>query len=293
MRGVIAICGLFGFVLIGVNTSHGQCQPVPNYSAYVTFAYDGTNLSAQVTVSGETIGNWSQCMGSGTHTPEITGTVNSGSQTTWSGNGLCPGCYLTYTNGPTVPAQAGQMFTFQLQGSVHCTVVGLFWTTFWSPFQIQVTAQIPKSLQVISATSVPLTNFKNCVLADYGIALAIDYQVLDQNGSKILSSAMEPIEKILNVVFNGLPIGDTEPNWVDIGPSGYPGTSKFTNTSGQFTDAPWGACSNGAFTETLTQPIGILLNEVVYTVRTANWTTTGTGAGHGSATNGTDISVSH
>jgi len=138
MRSALAICGPLALLLVCVNMSFAQCQPVPNYSAYTTFYYDGSNLSADVTVSGETIGNWSECMGSGTHTPEITGQVNSGSKTTWEGNPTCPGCYLTYTNGPTVPAQPGQSFTFNLQGSIQCSVVGLFWYTLFSPTTIGV-----------------------------------------------------------------------------------------------------------------------------------------------------------
>ena len=156
-----------------------------------------------------------------------------------------------------------------------------------------VTVQVPTSLRVISDPVVPLTNFANCALADYGIALAITYQVQDQNGNPIRSTTMEPVEQILNLVVDGIPEGDPQPSFVDIGPSQYPGTSKYTNVSGQFLDAPWGLCATSPITEVLTQVIGIVENNLVYVVRTSGWTTQSTSPGHGSTTNGTDISASH
>lgn len=158
---------------------------------------------------------------------------------------------------------------------------------------LPVTVQLPTSLKVISANVIPITSLSGCTLLDYGIAGAITYQVLDQNGAPINSSAMEPQEKVVNVVFNGGDPFSPVPNWVDIGPSGYPGTSKYTNSNGQFLDAAWGACSNGPFVEMLTQPIGILLNNTEYTVRISSWTTYGIAPNKGSMTNGNDVSLSN
>ena len=47
---------------------------------------------------------------------------------------------------------------------------------------------------------------------------------------------MEPQEEILNLTVNGQNQGDPVPDWSDIGPSGYPGTSQFTDSDGQL---PW------------------------------------------------------
>ena len=156
-----------------------------------------------------------------------------------------------------------------------------------------VTVQVPTSLEVISAVVIPVTSLSGCTTLDFGIAGGITYQVLDQNSSPINSGTMEPQEEIFNVVINGSEPFSPEPSWVDIGPSGYPGTSKYTSSSGQFLDAAWGACSNGAFVETLTQPIGILWNGTVYTVRTSYWKTEGIAPNKGSMTNATDVSLSN
>jgi hypothetical protein len=104
---------------------------------------------------------------------------------------------------------------------------------------------------------------------------------------------MEPQEEIINEFVNGFPgiPPSPKPNWTDIGPTQYPGTSQFTN-AGVFLDAPYGTCAFGAFVETYTQPISILLNGNRYTVRTNNWTTTSSVAAHGSISNGVDISKS-
>ncbi len=103
---------------------------------------------------------------------------------------------------------------------------------------------------------------------------------------------MEPQEEILNEVINGAPIGNPEPTRVDIWNKNYPGSSQFTNASGQFLDAPFGACTLSPFVDTFTQPISVLLNGARYTVRTNNWTFSSTAAGHGKVTNGSDVTQS-
>jgi hypothetical protein len=103
---------------------------------------------------------------------------------------------------------------------------------------------------------------------------------------------MEPQEEILNEVINGTPIGNPEPTWVDIWNANYPGSTQFTNAGGQFLDAPFGACTLTPFVDTFTQPISMLMNGTNYTVRTNSWTLTSTAAGHGSVTNGSDVTQS-
>jgi hypothetical protein len=161
----------------------------------------------------------------------------------------------------------------------------------------QVKGQVPTSLQVLSADIISPTYFRGgCNPATmYYIALAIKYQVLDQDNppKPIKSTKMRPQEKILNFVINDEYHGDPEPDWGDIGTgSSYPGTSTFTDSNGQFIDAPIGQCASEPFINTYTQPISMLLNSINYTVRINNWTETG-GFASGSMTNGTDVNKSY
>lgn len=208
-------------------------------------------------------------------------TVSAGSNISVSGVSVSSSTQITATFTPTNSTAAGgnQAVTVTLSG--HSSNSKNFYD------------QVPTSLQVTSAVVIPVISLSGCTTLDFGIAGGITYQVLDQNSSPINSSTMEPQEKILNDVFNGSVPFNPEPNWVDIGPSGYPGTSKYTNSSGQFLDAAWGACASSVFVETLTQPIGVLSNGTVYTVRTSYWTTQGIAPNKGSMTNATDISLSN
>lgn len=164
---------------------------------------------------------------------------------------------------------------------------------------LNVYAPVPTSLQVLSSQVIAMSygtqpGGPTCSTNSYGIVIAIDYQVLDQNNNAIASSSMEPQEEILNDVTNGQNMGNPIPNWTDIGgTSTYPGTSKFTNGSGQFLDAPLGACSNSSgFVSTDDQEISVLLNGTRYSVRSNSWDISSSAPGHGSATNGVDISQS-
>ena len=100
---------------------------------------------------------------------------------------------------------------------------------------------------------------------------------------------MEPQEKVTDTVFNGTPQGDPVPDWSDVGPSRISGTSQFTSSSGQFLDAPYGACADIPFTYTFKQQISILLKGKRYTVRTHNLTVSSSSQGHGTITNGSDV----
>jgi hypothetical protein len=162
------------------------------------------------------------------------------------------------------------------------------------------TVQVPTSLSVLSSTEVIDMSYEGagCSNSSYGIVIAIHYQVMDQRSpaQPIKSNKMEPQEKVTNLVMNGGPPSDPAPNWVDFGPSNYPGTARFTDTNGQTIDAPLGVCSAGPVTETATQQYSVLLNGTRYPVtgamRTNNWTMTSSSAGKGSINNGGDISLS-
>ncbi len=155
-----------------------------------------------------------------------------------------------------------------------------------------VVTPVPTSLTVISSQIISNTWLPGCLATYFGIAIQINYQVLDQNGANLASANMEPQEEILNEVINGTPIGSPDPTWVDIWNPNYPGSTQFTNASGQFLDAPFGACTLSPFVDTFTQPISMLMNGTNYTVRTNNWTFTSTAGGHGSVTNGSDVTQS-
>jgi hypothetical protein len=162
-----------------------------------------------------------------------------------------------------------------------------------SPPAAPGTVQTPTSLKVLSYPALSLTSV-GCVATDYGMAIAITYQVLDQNGSPMQSSSMEPQEKILNQAFNGSDPISPYPNWVDIYNPNWPGSAQYTTSTGQFLDAPFAVCAGVAFTETLTQPISMLMNGTNYTVRTNSWkTVTTVPGGHGTMSNGSDINASN
>lgn len=161
--------------------------------------------------------------------------------------------------------------------------------------------QVPASLSVLSSSVVSMTTYCPNPANTYGVLIAIQYQVLDQAtpAQPIISSALEPQEEINNLVHNGDNEGNPIPSWQDVGPSAYPGTSKYTDANGKYWDAPLGFCEPTTATDSMTQLVSILVNATRYpttvggAVRTNNWNSQATGPGHGSITNGADISQSH
>jgi hypothetical protein len=145
---------------------------------------------------------------------------------------------------------------------------------------------VPAALVVLPDSKViPTSWIGTCTDQAWGIALAIHYQVVDVAGIGIPSVSMEPQE-----LAPGIGLKD----WSDVGPSKYPGTSPVTDPNGQFLDAPNGFCNNnGPFKRTDTQYMRILLHGRVYNIRTNYWTASSSFPGHGSQTNGVDISFSH
>lgn len=156
--------------------------------------------------------------------------------------------------------------------------------------------QIPTTLTVLSVTNLAdgTGSQSGCPSGSYGIKIAISYQVKDQAGGSIATNDMEPQETVTNEVLNGTPLGDPVPTFSDIGPSRITGTTQFTNTSGQFLDAPYGICEPFSISSyTFTQLIRVLAsNQNPYVLRTNNITVTGATAGHGTISNGGDISSS-
>jgi hypothetical protein len=123
--------------------------------------------------------------------------------------------------------------------------------------------------------------------ANYGIMVDIEYQVWDQNHNEIQSGAMIPYET--GTMFGGGNLNG------DIGPvPGYPTSSKTTSPTGTFYDVPFGGCANGAFSQfTAQQNITMVMpnGSSSPVVRSQTFTLTGKSAGHGTLTNGSDISA--
>lgn len=157
---------------------------------------------------------------------------------------------------------------------------------------VQTPSQKPGSLTVLSLQTLSTGSGNNngCTSgADYGIKIAVTYQVNGQNGQPLQNAKMEPQEKVTHATFNGSSITDPQPNWSDIGPSRNSQTSRFTNANGQFVDAPYGACNNATFTHTFQQDISILVGGKRYTVRTNNVSVSTSTSGQGSISNGSDV----
>jgi hypothetical protein len=148
--------------------------------------------------------------------------------------------------------------------------------------------QIPSSLKVLSISTLPTgtSGDYGCLTgSDYGIKLDIKYQVLDQNtpALPLKDATMVPHEHVIYPA-----TGQTVDT--DICPSRISTCTHTTDVNGIFHDAPYGACSAGSFSLGLTQTIKIIFNGVNYTVRTNSVTISSSSSGHGSLSNGSDIS---
>ncbi len=150
------------------------------------------------------------------------------------------------------------------------------------------TVQQPASLKVLSVTvlATGTTGNYGCTPSfNYGIDVDIKYQVLDQSAKAIQSSSMIPHET------GTFTDGSHYSN--NIGPTRISDTSEYTASDGTFHDAPVGACGNGVFSGAhVTQNIQILIGSSSYTVRSQTYTLGSSGAGHGTITNGSDVSAS-
>lgn len=160
---------------------------------------------------------------------------------------------------------------------------------------VTVAGQKPTSLSVVSVEALPTGSGNNdgCTASqDYGIKVAIKYQVNDQNGRPINKGNMRPQEKVTNQIFNGTNQGDPVPNWEDIGPSRNSLSSRLTNANGQFYDVPFGICAGGPFTYSFDQQISILIGSRRYNVRSHHVTASSSAYGGGTISNGSDIQKS-
>jgi hypothetical protein len=161
---------------------------------------------------------------------------------------------------------------------------------------VQTASQKPGSLTILSIQTLPTGSGVDCGCApnvDYGIQVAIKYQVNDKDGQPLQKANMIPQEKLTHVTHNGSNQADLAPNWIDVGPSPRNSqTSRFTNANGQFVDAPVGGCDSAFFTASLQQDLSIVVGSKRYTVRRNNIIFNGTTSGQGSISNDTDLQKS-
>lgn len=145
--------------------------------------------------------------------------------------------------------------------------------------------QIPTSLKFLKATVLPTgtTGNSGCApTADYGIKIDIMYQVLDQANHPILQSGMTPIEAVQGA--------GGKPGFNPIGPTDNSNSSATTASDGTFHDVPFGLCSDAAFSN-LTQLQIIYINSTSQKVRQNAFTYSSSSAGHGTMSNGNDVSA--
>jgi len=154
----------------------------------------------------------------------------------------------------------------------------------------QDTVQTPTSLKLVSTPPTILqqgTGLQHgCPPGNYGIAIDVDYQVLDQTGAPIASANMEP-QELLTGGTAYTDIGGPQPN--------YPQSAKFTRADGTFDDVPVEKCPPvpvTTLTQFETQSIQILMNGTAYPVRTNTYSYSTTNLpNHGTITNGADINA--
>jgi hypothetical protein len=227
------------------------------------------------------------------------GLVGAATQVTINGTGFAAGA--TIQAGPSITVSNVSVSSPQ---KITATFTSTSSATGNQSFTVKVNnqpsgslnffVQVPTSLQFLSASVLPdgLTPPFGCLPSlPYGIRADLQYQVNDQNGAPIQSSAMTPHET------GTLFAGDGFDN--NIGPvPGYPTSSATTDSNGTFHDVPFGYCQNFPLSNpgrTATQSITIIRPDGVSSpVRSQTWTVTAPGAAsfeHGTLTNGSDITV--
>lgn len=150
---------------------------------------------------------------------------------------------------------------------------------------------VPAGLKVVKIEILPGDQGR-----DYGVKVAVTYQVVDKDGKPIQRNDMRPQEKISDTkikIADGSTLvapGMEKPE--DIGPTRVKGTSQYTDEKGQFVDAPLGNSGPGPFTSTATQVISIVVGKESFVVRTQEIKVTSDSPNTGSISNGGDIQIS-
>ncbi len=123
----------------------------------------------------------------------------------------------------------------------------------------------------------------------YGIYLDVIYQITTTGGAPVTTRTGIPMIPTEHIVTSGGSVFDN-----DIGPiPGYPTSGKYAAFNGSFHDVPVGFCASGPITTSSTQSIDIDIGDRSFLVRgTTTFSGTTNSPGHGSVTNGRDITAS-
>lgn len=293
----------------GAGVTAANPAPVDAFGdATTTFTIDPTAVAGTVSVSVTDSGGTSGAVNF-TIVPALTsvspsqGLVGEALSVNINGAGFAPGA--TVSAGPNIAVSSVAVIS---SGRIAATFTPVNSTTAGGNQSVTVTVngqasnsqpffdQYPANLLVTSTNILPSgtdPTIDGCNLGagtDFGIEIGVSYQVLDQRGAPINSTFMEPQEKITNACINGS-CAPPDIAFSDIGPSRIIGTSQFTGLNGQFLDAPVGICQPASFTGTITQQIQMIVNAVGYSVKTNNYSVSGSSSGHGTISNGLDISA--
>jgi hypothetical protein len=153
--------------------------------------------------------------------------------------------------------------------------------------------QVPTSLSVLPGGVSVISTCPSGSDFPYGIKVSVRYQINDQNGQGIVthqSNLYDPME-------NNTVVTTTSSGTSTATSSGHVGNAangtNFADTNGQFTDSPVGACAIISMTATLTQIVNINIGSYSSpTIRTNVYSIVSSSGGHGTISNGTDVTAS-
>lgn len=134
----------------------------PQYDTYQSESTDGSNIYTSVSVDGTATGQCPigcSCSGVQHHASvnNVIGSVGgaeSGPYVPWNG-------YVNFENDQTMPATVGQEYTFNGQGEVICTAVGILYIAYLASNRVAIAETSERTL------SGPIPPADNCNLAAY------------------------------------------------------------------------------------------------------------------------------
>ncbi len=189
--------------------------------------------------------------------------------------------------------------TFQLSNTETSNFIGSYEEKWYvNGVQVGNTLEFevidkPASLTVsnVAVASLPSVCVQNN--STYGIEVDILYNIIGATtGMNIATTVpMTPYEDVNWYGPNNTPDGSSSNN---IGPaSGYSDSSQYASGAGTFHDVPVGTCANFAFSDAgQAQTISVWIGNAEYEVRpSTRFTTNSSAPGHGSITNGLDVSA--
>jgi hypothetical protein len=140
----------------------------------------------------------------------------------------------------------------------------------------------PSSLEV---TAVDVAALPPQCSGTYGISIDVTFQIRNPNGQSVSTSTGIPMVPYEDVGFQHGNIGPV---------SGYPTSSLYAAGNGTFHDVPLGVCGNYPFNVNMdNQNIYVYIGDNAYSVRSNQvYSVAGPTPGHGSISNGSDVTKS-